>query len=164
MENNTAAEALVITPEALLKHWQGHRSLTRRVIDAFSEKDLFEFSIGGMRTFAAMSMELIGIAGEGIKGVATAHWGKPAYLEPGTGPTTKQALLDLWDEVTQTIETYWPQIRPERFQEVDRAFGQYENQIFGSLLYFIDNEIHHRGEGYVYLRALGIEPPYFWER
>ncbi|RYD85889.1 MAG: damage-inducible protein DinB, partial [Sphingobacteriales bacterium] len=33
-----------------------------------------------------------------------------------------------------------------------------------NILYFIDNEIHHRGQGYVYLRALGIEPPFFWER
>jgi uncharacterized damage-inducible protein DinB len=32
------------------------------------------------------------------------------------------------------------------------------------LLYIIDNEIHHRGQGYVYLRSLGIEPPHFWER
>ena len=24
------------------------------------------------------------------------------------------------------------------------------------ILYVIDNEIHHRGQGYVYLRALGI--------
>ena len=24
--------------------------------------------------------------------------------------------------------------------------------------------VHHRGQGYVYLRALGIEPPPFWER
>ena len=32
------------------------------------------------------------------------------------------------------------------------------------ILYVIDNEIHHRGQGYVYLRALGIEPPPFWER
>jgi hypothetical protein len=24
-------------------------------------------------------------------------------------------------------------------------------------MYFIDNEIHHRGQGYVYLRGLGIE-------
>jgi uncharacterized damage-inducible protein DinB len=30
--------------------------------------------------------------------------------------------------------------------------------------YVIDNEIHHRGQGYVYLRELGIEPPPFWER
>jgi hypothetical protein len=30
--------------------------------------------------------------------------------------------------------------------------------------YWIDNEIHHRGQGYVYLRALGVEPPPFYER
>jgi uncharacterized damage-inducible protein DinB len=28
----------------------------------------------------------------------------------------------------------------------------------------IDDEIHHRGQGYVYLRSLSIEPPPFWER
>ncbi len=31
-------------------------------------------------------------------------------------------------------------------------------------LYAIDNEVHHRGQGTVYLRALGLEPPPFWER
>ena len=34
----------------------------------------------------------------------------------------------------------------------------------GVTFYFVDNEIHHRGQGYVYLRALGIEPPAFWDR
>lgn len=164
MEKNTAAEALVITPEALLQHWQGHRGLTRRVIEAFPEKDLFAFSIGGMRPFAAMALELIGISGSGIKGIATGVWEKPVHHQEGAGPDTKQGMLELWDDVTQTIEAYWPQIKPERFQESDKAFGQYEGPIYASLLYFIDNEIHHRGEGYVYLRALGIEPPFFWQR
>lgn len=30
-------------------------------------------------------------------------------------------------------------------------------------LYLVDNEVHHRAQGYVYLRALGIVPP-SWER
>jgi uncharacterized damage-inducible protein DinB len=30
--------------------------------------------------------------------------------------------------------------------------------------YAIDNEVHHRGQGYVYLRSLGIEPPAFYDR
>ena len=33
-----------------------------------------------------------------------------------------------------------------------------------TILCAIDNEIHHRGQGYVYLRALGIEPPAFYDR
>ena len=32
------------------------------------------------------------------------------------------------------------------------------------LRYLIDNEVHHRGQGYVYLRELGVEPPAFYER
>jgi uncharacterized damage-inducible protein DinB len=32
------------------------------------------------------------------------------------------------------------------------------------ILYVIGNEIHHRGQGYVYLRALAIEPPSFYDR
>jgi hypothetical protein len=51
-----------ITPEALLIHSQGHRRLTRRVIDAFPDDTLFTFSVGGMRTFGALALEMITIA------------------------------------------------------------------------------------------------------
>ena len=43
-------------------------------------------------------------------------------------------------------------------------FGMYEGTVISSIFYFIDNEIHHRGQGFVYLRSLGIEPPAFYER
>jgi uncharacterized damage-inducible protein DinB len=43
----------------LLTSWQGNRALTRRVIAAFPEKELFEFTIGGMRNFAALVQELL---------------------------------------------------------------------------------------------------------
>jgi len=55
----SAASASFIAPDALLSHWQGHRRLTRRVIDAFPDDKLFTFSVGGMRTFGELSMELI---------------------------------------------------------------------------------------------------------
>ncbi|MBC9797044.1 DinB family protein [Sinomicrobium weinanense] len=165
METKNAENATinhpVVTSEDLVKHWQGHRSLTRRVIEAFPEKELYEFSIGGMRPFAELVMEMITIAHPGIVGVATGKW---EQLDHGTAPKTKEGLLELWDKTTEQIDTYWPQISPQRFQETDVAFGQYENQIYASLFYFIDNEIHHRGQGYVYLRALGVTPPPFWER
>jgi uncharacterized damage-inducible protein DinB len=79
-------------------------------------------------------------------------------------PSTREALLREWDETTDLINTLWPRIPPERFREVDTAFGMYEGVIYGLLLYWIDNEIHHRGQGYVYLRALGVEPPAFYDR
>ena len=51
-----------ITPDALLAHWQGHRRLTRRVIDAFPDDQLFTFSVGGMRPFGALALEMLTMA------------------------------------------------------------------------------------------------------
>jgi len=168
MEKNTVqtkelTPATIFTPEALLKHWQGHRGLTRRVIEAFPEKELFQYSVGGMRPFSALALEMINMAGPGSKGIATNEWER--FEDTGrSSPKTKEELLELWDETTDQINTYWPQIPAHRFQEVVKAFGQWEGPVHWILFYFIDNEIHHRGQGYVYLRSLGIEPPPFWDR
>jgi hypothetical protein len=57
-----AAPASFMTPEALLEHWQGHRRLTRRVIATFPDDQLFTFSVGSMRPFGAMALELLAMA------------------------------------------------------------------------------------------------------
>ncbi len=154
--------AQIISKDQLLKHWQGHRNLTRRVIEAFPEKALFEFSIGGMRPFAKLAVEMISIGGPALKSICEKT--EEAYNEEAFQPTSKAELLEKWDSETEVINTYYGMISEEQFQEVYNLFGQYKSAIYDNILYFIDNEIHHRGQGYVYLRALGIEPPFFWER
>ncbi|KJD35329.1 damage-inducible protein DinB [Tamlana sedimentorum] len=152
----------MIKPSQLLEHWQGHRSLTRRVIEAFPEDAFFNYSIGGMRTFADMVMELLGIAAPGTKEIAT---GKTVQLiEKINHNNQKAKILELWDKSTYDINTYWAQIKPEQFQDSIKSFGQFEGTVWSAIFYFIDNEIHHRGQAYVYLRALNIEPPFFYER
>ncbi len=152
----------VISSQELLDHWQGHRALTRRAIEAFPEEAFFSHTIGGMRTFAEMVMELLGIAAPGIREIATGISAPlNEHLEHGN---KKDRLLDLWDKATAEINTYWSQIKEEQFQQNIKIFGQYDGTVMSSILYFIDNEIHHRGQAYVYLRSLGIEPPAFYER
>jgi len=164
MENTRKqlSAAQVISPGQLLDHYQGHRALTRRVIEAFPEKEFFEFKIGGMRTFAEMSMELLGIAVPGLNEIVTRD-SKELNEHFGHG-NKKENILARWDADTQRINELWEKIPLERFQEPITLFGQYEGTVQSSIFYFIDNEIHHRGQGYVYLRALGIEPPFFYER
>lgn len=153
--------ALFIDANSFLQHWQGQRRVTRRVIGAFPEDKLFSYSIGGMRPFASLVLEMIGMAVPGVVGVSTGKWSTFADATP---PATKEELLNLWDATTAEMNRLWPAIPAHRFQEVELAFGQYEGPNYQTLLYFIDNEIHHRGQGYVYLRSLGIEPPAFWDR
>lgn len=167
MESTMQATQAIIPAEALLAHWKGHRGLTRRTIEAFPEDQLFSYSIGGMRSFADLAQEMLDLCEHGIIGMATDKWTMMPDLPhiSGTGkPQTKAALLERWDKADAILEQYWPQISAERFNETVRIFGQFENTVYGSMQYFIDNENHHRGQGYVYLRALGIEPPFFWQR
>lgn len=152
----------IMTKEQLLAHWQGHRALTRRVIEAFPEEELFSFSIGGMRTFGELVAELMAIAVPGAKGLATNDWKSLDEKDPSG--KNKARLLEIWDQDTVEINKWYAQIPEGRLQETMLAFGQYEDKGYCTLMYFIDNEIHHRGQGYVYLRALGIESPAFWER
>src|SRR4051794_19960439 len=63
-----------VTPPQFLAHWQGHRRLTRRVIEAFPDDQLFTFSIGGMRTFGALTLEMLSMAEPMLAGVVTGKW------------------------------------------------------------------------------------------
>ena len=152
--------AAVITPEAFLAHWQGHRRVTRRVIAAFPAEEFGSLSIGGMRPFSALASEMLGMAVPTAHGVLTNDW--KTYEEMKV--TTKDDLLKKWDEQTTELDRIFPQIPLARFQETVTAFGQWTMPVHDLFLYVIDNEIHHRGQGYVYLRALGIEPPPFYDR
>ena len=154
--------ASVITSTELLEHWQGHRRLTRRVMEAFPEKEFFEFSVGGLRPFAAMVQELLAIAVPGVRQIAGGQ--EEELNEHLDQANSKAKILALWDAATEEINRYWALIPAEKFHDNILAFGQYEGTVWSTIFYFIDNEIHHRGQGYVYLRALGVEPPYFWTR
>ncbi len=151
-----------LTSSELLAHWQGHRNLTRRIIEAYPEKELFEFSVAGMRPFAELAKELLAIAAPGLKEIIDNN--PVPFDEKKATLKTKADLLKAWDESTDLINEYFNQISAARFRETHNLFGQYEFPVYQNILYFIDNEVHHRGQGYVYLRSLGVEPPYFWER
>ena len=160
-ELTPSATISVFTPEQLLTHWQGHRKLTRRMIEAFPEDKLFNYSVGGMRPFAVLVYEFLGMGVPSLKGTATGQWQKWAEAEK---VSTKAELLALWDEATAQINEIWPTVPAHRWQEEDVAFGQWPGTGISLMCYVIDNEIHHRGQAYVYLRSLGIEPPAFWDR
>ena len=89
--SNTATT--VFSTQELLKHWQGHRGLTRKMIEAFPEDKLFTYSIGGMRPFSDLVYEFLGMAVPGLQGIATGKWPKWADADK---VNTKAALLQLW--------------------------------------------------------------------
>src|SRR3954462_12724691 len=171
MTTSAAPHAMAITPEALLEHWRGHRRLTRRMIEAFPEDQLFSFRVPPMRPFGLMALELVGMAVPMVRGLATGDTGRggqhhdPDWVRSFTDAASPKAeVLGRWDEDTDQINALWPQIPAGRFQENITVFGQYTGVASALLMYVIDNEIHHRGQAYVYLRHLGIDTPLFYVR
>lgn len=151
----------VLTSQGMLDNLLGNRRLTRRVIEAFPEEELFGFSLGEMRPFAELVRELLAMGAPMVEGVASGEWSDFPQIEL---PDTKAELLAAWDADTERIKAAWPSITRERFEAVEKAFGVFESSGFFSLRYSVENEIHHRAQGYVYLRALDIEPPAFYDR
>ncbi|MCY4779164.1 damage-inducible protein DinB [Sphingobacterium sp. UT-1RO-CII-1] len=146
----------IISRQSLLRNWQDHRATTKRVIECFPEKELFEFSIGTMRTFGEIVKEMISLAVPGLESIINNKVEKYNHDIP---LFTKAQLLERWDEDTTRINELFNKIPTERFKENFNMFSFYDYPIEDSIQYFIYNEIHHKGQGYVYLRALGIEPP-----
>lgn len=151
----------IITPQEWIANWQSNRRLTRKVIEAFPEKELFEFSIGGMRSFANIVDELLYVADLAIKQIS-----ENQIIEfsdfMGYAGKTKAEILTHWDKTTALIEKFGNGTPQEKYREVFNIFGMYNYPVIENLTYLLENEIHHRGQGYVYLRALGIEPPAFY--
>lgn len=151
----------ILTRDQLIEYWLGHRRVTRRAIEAFPDDESFTtFSIGEMRPFAVLVNEFLSMSVPTLSGIVSGEW----PMERKDPPKTRAEALERWDEDTGHIEELWPQIPEGRFQETDTAFGQWKMPVWDLLFYIIDNEIHHRGQGYVYLRALGVEPPQFPDR
>lgn len=155
------AVAAFTTPEGFVEHWQGHRRLTRRVIEAFPSESFSSFSLGGMRPFSQLALEILDMQEPGLQGLVSGVWPTYAASDPSS---SRERILERWDLLTDAIDRLWPDIAPGRFLEIETAFGMYTQPVYATVFYMIDNEIHHRAQGYVYLRALGIEPPAFWER
>ena len=149
----------LLTPEALLTNLKDVRALTRNVIEAFPEKDLFEFSVANLRPFLQMVEEFLMITNYIF--AETLHEKHTPFYTEGQFPTTKAEVLALWDRSSDILDREWKEVgdytQSLTIYQMTFSFAQW-------ILYFIENESHHRGQGYTYLRALNIEPPFFWAR
>ena len=83
----TSSSPFISAPD-LLAHWQGHRRLTRRVIDVFPEDQLLNYSVGSMRPFGALAMELISIAEPMVRGIVRGTGAVSSTRRRRRGPTS----------------------------------------------------------------------------
>jgi uncharacterized damage-inducible protein DinB len=161
VQSEPLVTATVLPPDEYLARYLGHRRLTRRVIAAFPAGQFETFSVGGMRPFGSLVRELLAMGAPMFRAFATDEW--PPWDEDRT-PMSQSAALSAWDAATPVIEASWPGLLAKGLEREITIYGQWPGTVAHHLMYLLENEIHHRAQGYVYLRALGVEPPPFWER
>jgi uncharacterized damage-inducible protein DinB len=153
--------AELLTPEKLWEHWEGHRRLTLRTVEAYPEAQLSTYKAGPMRTFAELMAEIVNVEESVMNGLRSGRWAwEPAY----TAFASKTDLLTTFEKVRKGTRETYPTLTAEKLQAVETDGWGVQSSNLERLLYVIDNEIHHRAQSYVYLRLLGVEPPAFYER
>ncbi|AFZ67872.1 DinB family protein [Deinococcus peraridilitoris] len=158
----SSAQTLPSSTE-LLAHWEGHRRLTRRTIERFPTDALFTFTPAPpMRPFGTMMLEVLGMVQPTLHGLLHGVWERS--LQDFSAVETKEALLAAWDETGSWLQAQWAVLPAQRLADVESVYGMPRQTNVHVVLYLLDNEVHHRAQGFVYLRLLGIEPPAFYER
>lgn len=152
------AGAGIFTAQETLDHWRGHRAVTRRTIERFPDEHLFSFTPAPpLRPFGEMMLEVIRMIPPSLQGIETGDWN--FQLADMSGVQDKASLLQAWDEADAFIEARWAHLTREALRGVVPPLPHLR-----AVPYLVDNEIHHRAQGFIYLRLLGVEPPAFFER
>ena len=116
MPNETIAPVAAVTPDGLLAHWQGHRRVTRRMIEAYPEDKLFTYSIGGMRTFGQLSLEIVTMGAAMVRGTVTGEWENNRDREP----RPKAEVLQLGTRQRRKSTSCGRRFRPRGFRRRSR--------------------------------------------
>lgn len=151
----------LLTLEQLYTHWQRHRHLTIRTVKVFPDEKLFNYFVTPMRSFGKMMVEALEVEVNFLHGILSGDWAwQPKYKNV----SSKEELLTALEQLAPQTREVWTKLTPERLEAIETDAGGAEKSNRDRLFYMIDNEIHHRAQGYVYLRLLGIEAPKFYER
>lgn len=141
---------------AILRYWQNVRKLTLRLFDLFPEGKFNFRPVETVRSVAEQFDHILVVELYTRIGLITGQWDQAAFS--GERDRSWMTLRNkLFYEHQKTIGLL--RLLPEgRFMQVyETPFGRLTGE---TVVYTaIDEEIHHRGNLYTYLRLLGLEPP-----
>jgi uncharacterized damage-inducible protein DinB len=141
---------------SIIKYWNNMRRLTLRSLDTFPD-DKFEFRpVDGVRNVAELFDHMLEVELYIRKGLLHGDWIRLPYLGPVSSEkqVMRQHLVREHERTSEMLH----ELPEGRFMKLyETPFGRISGE--GQIYVAIDEEIHHRGNLYTYLRILGIEPP-----
>jgi uncharacterized damage-inducible protein DinB len=145
-----------MTKNAILKYWENVRKLTLKVFDLFPH-DKFDYRPADEIRSVAEQFDHILICELYARiGILTGVWDRAPFS--GQRDLSRATLREkLYNENRKTLGLFRMLAEGQYIKIYTTPFGAISGE---ALIYeTIDEEIHHRGNLYIYLKILGIAPP-----
>ncbi len=145
-----------MTKTALLRYWHNVRRLTLKLFEHFPENNFSYRPVEAVRSVAEMFDHILIVELYTRIGLITGEWNL-ALFEGERNLDRAYLRNRLYNEHEKTLGML--RLLPEgRFMRTyETPFGEVTGEV--AIYVAIDEEIHHRGNLYTYLRLLNIEPP-----
>jgi uncharacterized damage-inducible protein DinB len=141
---------------AIIKYWDNVRRLTLEVLEHFPDDALSFRPIPTVRSAAEQFDHILEVEIYTRKGLISDNW--DSAPKPSLGNSDMQSLSRMLRTEHETTSTMLRALPPKAFdRRYQTKFGTITCE--GLIYLAIDEEIHHRGNLYVYLRLLDIVPP-----
>jgi uncharacterized damage-inducible protein DinB len=142
--------------KSFLRYWQNIRRLTVRLLDEFPA-DSFDFRPAAeIMTVSQLFKHILMVEIFIRDGFLTNNWDEPEELDRNI--FEKEMIRDRLIIENQKTAKLLSEVPEGRFMKIIATpFGTVSGEVL--LMVAVDEEIHHRGNLYTYLRILGRTPP-----
>jgi uncharacterized damage-inducible protein DinB len=145
-----------VDKKIILRYWHNVRNLTLRLLDEFPP-DSFDFRPASeIMTVSQQFKHIVQVELYVRQGFLEGHWQQPTELSSNF--FEKEMIRDKLKLEHRKTVSLLSEIPDGKFMQVrPTPFGEISGELLIQVA--IDEEIHHRGNLYVYLRCLGKIPP-----
>ena len=147
--------------EDLIEHLQRYRSITLQVFDLIDDEDLpwrpsaDQYSLGQQLLHIAQAEDRF------IHGLFEDDWSFDRVRFPKELPGIEEMRLFFENVREHTLEKLG-QVDPEKLgQTVEIPDSPVDHTLRSWLWFVLEHELHHRGQVWGYLRAMGRTPPFY---
>jgi len=145
------------------RHWDNVHNITVKTIKLFPEEKKDFKPVEPMMTVMDIIQHIADVEKIFLEGCRKGSIEMEDFkkYEKVDFPNLKN-LVDYFEKTHKEVNSYYSQVQDKGMEKIIKTpWG--DSPVFHQFSGAYDHEWHHRGQLYVYLRLLGIEPPFVFE-
>jgi uncharacterized damage-inducible protein DinB len=143
------------------EHWQRYRAVTLHTLEFIPENRLGWRPSRDERSFAEVFAHVAATEDYYVHGLATGVWDS-GRAQIKALPSSREGLAKQLREQRTRAEAELATIDGSRLDQIASVPGiPVSWPLVSWLWYVVEHEVHHKAQLAIYLRAIGVEPPFF---